>query len=143
MVAGSGQWAAAAGRQVGLWAHQGVTDARRELESVGRQGSSNNYPREVIEWDRDANAYTILGPASEIREEQADEERREGRIQQIEALVAALDRDSWGKADAYEVAKQLGWGQKRADELLKLALAEERVDLEVAAHGEHVYTVRA
>jgi bifunctional DNA primase/polymerase-like protein/AAA domain-containing protein/primase-like protein len=140
MVAGSGQWAAAAGRQVGLWAHAGVTDTRRELESLGRQGSSNNYPREVIEWDRDQNTYAILGPASALREEQADEERRELRVQQMQALVTAFADDPWGKADAHVVAKeQFGWGQKKTDELLKLALAEGKVDLQVAAHGEHVY----
>ena len=51
MVAGSGQWAAAAGRQVGLWVHADITDPRRQIESHGRQGAANNFPRAVIEWD--------------------------------------------------------------------------------------------
>ena len=145
MVAGSGQWAAAAGRQVGLWAHQGVTDPRRELESVGRQGWGNNYAREVIEWERDSNTYSILGLATEARDEQAEEARREAKIAEMERLITALDGSPWTKADAYPAAKELlGIGQKRTDELLKLALEIGRAELERAAHGEHIYTtVRA
>jgi hypothetical protein len=143
MVAGSGQWAAAAGRQVGLWSHQAVTDPRRELESVGRQGSSNNYPREVIEWNREANSYAILGQASEIREDEAGELRREQQTLDAERLVEALGDGPWGKGDAYIVAKErFDWGQKRTDELLKRAVELELVERDVAAHGQHVYTVR-
>lgn len=143
MVAGSGQWAAAAGRQVGLWAHQGVTDTRRELESVGRQGWSNNYAREVIEWNREQNTYSILGLASEVRADEASEQRRDQQTLDAERLVDALGKAPWGKAEAYEVGKRFDWGEKRTDELLKLAVERESIAVTRAAHGQHVYTVRS
>ncbi len=141
MVAGSGQWAAAAGRQVGLWAHKDITDSRRELESVGRQGSSNNFPREVIDWDRDRNTYTILGRASEVRDEEAEEDRREVRAENLDNLLELLGPGPWTKADAYSAGKETGLGQKRVDELLLLAVEQGKASVEVAAHGRHLYTV--
>jgi hypothetical protein len=140
MVAGSGQWAAAAGRQVGLWAHQGVTDTRRELESVGRQGWSNNYAREVIEWNREENTYSILGPASDVRAEEASEQRRDEQTLDAERLLDALGEGPWGTEDACEIGKRFGWGEKRTRALLKLAVDLQRVTRRVAAHGQHVYT---
>ena len=143
MVAGSGQWAAAAGRQVGLWAHQDVTDTRRELESVGRQGYSNNYPREVIEWDRHANTYAILGPASEVRADQESREREDRLEQDTDRLIDALGEGPWDKADAYTTAKdRFDWGEKRTDQLITLALGRDQLTRTVGAHGKHVYEVR-
>jgi len=66
---GSGQWAAAAGRQVGLWVHTEINDPQREIESHGRQGSRNNFPRSVIEWDEGTNEYVLLGSAAELNDE--------------------------------------------------------------------------
>jgi hypothetical protein len=144
MVAGSGQWAAAAGRQVGLWAHQGVTDTRRELESVGRQGYSNNYPREVIEWDRHANTYAILGPASEVRADHESREREDRLEQDTDRLIEALGEGPWSRADAYTIAKnRFGWGEKKTDELIRLAVERGQLTRTVGAHGKHAYEARS
>jgi hypothetical protein len=140
MVAGSGQWAAAAGRQVGLWSHQGVTDTRRELESVGRQGSTNNYAREVIEWDRATNTYAVLGLASDVRADDTSQERRDRQEEDLHDLLRELGEGPWSKSDAHAAGKSLGWGQKKADALVKLALEDGHVTREIAAHGRHRYT---
>jgi hypothetical protein len=93
---------------------------RRELESVGRQGSSNNYPREVIEWDRHANTYAILGPASEVRADHESREREDRLEHDTERLIDALGEGPWSKADAYTTAKNsFGLGEKKVDELIK------------------------
>jgi Bifunctional DNA primase/polymerase, N-terminal/Primase C terminal 1 (PriCT-1)/AAA domain len=140
MVAGSGQWAAAAGRQVGLWAHQGVTEPRRQLQSVGRQGFKNNFPREVIEWDQESNSYSIIGLVEEIEEAERLASKAEARQVEVEQLVANLPYEPQSRQDIIALAKdRFNWGRDRTDETLRLAVEGGKVTRDTQARGEAVF----
>jgi len=126
MVAGSGQWAAAAGRQVGLWVHTDITDPRRVIESHGRQGSANNLPRAVIEWDEATNEYRLLGLASEV----ADNEKEAVREVERENVLSLVPEEGATRVEIVDAAKQaFGIGRNKVDEALKAAEASGVIDV--------------
>jgi AAA domain len=98
MISGSGQWAAAASRIIGLWAfdRENYNDPRRYIEALGRQGIENNISRSAIEWDRDLATYLWLGDAPQVT--QADKD---------DLLIKAL-RSIDRPATAQEVADETG-----------------------------------
>jgi hypothetical protein len=126
MVAGSGQWAAAAGRQVGVWVHTDITDPRREIESHGRQGSANNFPRSVIEWDEATNEYDLLGLASEV----ADDAKEAVREVERGNVLTLVPKEGATRAQIVEAAKQaFGVGRNKVDETLKEAAAAGLIEI--------------
>jgi hypothetical protein len=122
MVAGSGQWAAAAGRQVGLWAYEEPSDPRREIEAQGRQGWMNNMSRTVIEWDRRTNTYELLGPVDDVREEDGQQLSNAD----LDRLLADFP-DGSTKLEAEDHGRSLGLGRNQARRLVTLALRQKRL----------------
>jgi hypothetical protein len=59
----------------------------------------------------------------------------------VDAAPARRCRPAWTKADAYSAGRALEIGQKRIDDLLKLAAEEEKVEVETTAHVKRIYTV--
>ena len=136
MVAGSGQWAASAGRMVGLWVHADVSDPRRQIESYGRQGAANNFPRAVIQWDAVTNHYALVGTVEDV----ADEEREGDEVEAMLELVGLLPDGPQTRQAVRDLAKsQLGLGRNKTDDLLKLAFEQGNLERDTAARGEHVY----
>jgi hypothetical protein len=136
MVAGSGQWAASAGRMVGLWVHTDVSDPRRQIESYGRQGSVNNFPRAVIQWDAETNRYDLIGRLEDV----AEEEREGEAVEAMRELVGLMPDGPQTRQELGALAKEhLGLSRNRTDDLLKLALEQGAVGRETVARGEHVY----
>ena len=126
MVAGSGQWAASAGRMVGLWVHADVSDPRRQIESYGRQGSANNFPRAVIEWHEETNEYELLGLASEM----ADEEKEALRGVERDDVVSVVPEEGATRAQIQTAAREtLGVGRNKVDSALKAAEEAELIDV--------------
>ena len=122
MAAGSGQWAASAGRLVGLWAHEDVSDPRRQIEAHGRQGSRNNLPRTIIEWDSVTNAYTVLGALGEI----AAEEDETLRLADMDRLLVDFP-DGATKADIEQWGQDIGLGRNKTRSLLKKAVKDGKI----------------
>ena len=126
MVAGSGQWAASAGRMVGLWVHGDVSDPRRQIESYGRQGSANNFPRAVIEWQEETNEYELLGLASEV----ANEEKEALRGVELDDVVSVVPEEGATRAQIQTAAREtLGIGRNKVDSALKAAEEAELIDV--------------
>ena len=122
MIAGSGQWAASAGRQFGIWVHEDANDPRRQIEAHGRQGWRNNLPRTVIEWDKKTNTYNVLGALEEVQ----DEEQRELKDADLEALLADFpDKSPMPRIE--EHGTSLGFGRNQTRELVQRGLSQERL----------------
>jgi hypothetical protein len=122
MTAGSGQWAATAGRIFGIWTHTDAQGYRREIEAHGRQGVDNNLPRTVIEWDPNTNKYSMVGRVEDVKADAAVENDQAD----LERLLANFpDRST--QEEAEEHGRSLGFTRNRARVLLKLG--EEQRDL--------------
>ena len=90
MIAGSGQWAASAGRQFGIWVHRRRQRSSPTNRSPRPARVRNNLPRTVIEWDNKTNTYKKLGRAEDIATEEQDEQL----ATELEELLAHFQDES-------------------------------------------------
>lgn len=103
MFAGSGQWAGAAGRLVGIWAYNDqnpMGDRRRIIEAQGRQGHGNNLIKSVIQWHPEEKRYTFEGPVEGAKDRDQEEEALNAfpiREEEAETFEACRSRTEMGK----------------------------------------------
>jgi putative DNA primase/helicase len=123
MIAGSGQWAASAGRQFGIWVHEDANDPRRQIEAHGRQGCRNNLPRTIIEWDKNTNTYEKLGRADDVAAEKQDEQN----ATELGELLAHF-QDGSKMEEIEQFSKDAcGFSRGKARKLVELGVEREKL----------------